>query len=118
MRHTIGIRSRQNTGRIAAISKTQIQARDSIPIGHVGERLRFSRLFPPCQGPMVVVRDGAVGTAETTLGEAGHAAHIRLFQGHSVGIWATNRHSTGTFEAENCALRGPERRPAGTKLLT
>jgi hypothetical protein len=32
--------------------------------------------------------------------EAGHAAHNRLFRGHSVGIGEANGHVTGTFRAE------------------
>jgi len=54
---------------------------------------------------VAVVRDADVGTAERTLGKAGHAAHNRHFRGHFSGIRAANRHSTGTFEAEN---RSPE----------
>ena len=56
-------------------------------------------------GSKVIVCDGEVGTAETTLGEPRHAAHIRLSWGHFGGIRAANRHASGTFQPEN-TLRG------------
>jgi len=43
MRHTIASTKRQTTGSFHAISTIQIPLRDSIPIGHADERLRFSR---------------------------------------------------------------------------
>ena len=55
---------------------------------------------------MVVVRDRIVGTAETTLGKPGHAAHNSLFWGHFSGIWAANGHATGTFGPETRGSEG------------
>jgi len=50
MRHTIGFHERQFEGTIATMANAQGDTRYPNPVGHAGERLRFSRLFPPCRG--------------------------------------------------------------------
>ena len=41
MRHTIASPERHGTGTLAEILALRTQVRDSIPIGHAGERIRF-----------------------------------------------------------------------------